>query len=110
MIEAGAFRDRVEIQTRTAASGPFHSGAGEWEISATRWCRRVPISTQYAMVLAQRGHDERAEWLVFRGELEIDIANTRFVLGDLYYRAIEPPEVRSSGRTSRVLISQEVQR
>jgi len=62
------------------------------------------------MVLAQRGHEERTERLMLRGELKIDIANTRFVLDGRYYRAIEPPEYNHRHNECTVLIAQEVQR
>lgn len=110
MMEAGSYRDRVEIQTRTATSGTFGSTVSDWATTETRWCRRAPVSAQYAMVLAQRGHTERVERLIFRGELEIEIADTRFALGSRYYRAIEPPEVETQKRASTVLIAQEVPR
>ena len=110
MMEAGSYRDRVTIQTRTAASGTFGSTVSEWATTETRWCRRAPVSAQYAMVLAQRGHTQRVERLFFRGELTVDIANTRFVIDGRNYRAIEPPEVETQKRMSTVLISQAVER
>jgi hypothetical protein len=110
MLAADVYRDRVEIETRTEPSGTFHENAGDWSLLATRWCRRTQVSSQYAMVLAQRGHEERVERLLFRGEMEFDIANTRFVLSGRYYRAIEPCEHDAESDETTVLIAQEVQR
>lgn len=110
MLPADVYRDRVDIETRTATDDTFGPSVSDWATTSTRWCRRAPVSMQYAMVLAQRGHEERAERLLFRGELEIDIANTRFVLSSRYYRAIEPPEYDAESNESTVLIAQEVQR
>jgi len=110
MLAADVYRDRIEIQTRTASEGTFGNDPSEWATTATRWCRRAQVSAQYAMVLAQRGHEERVERLIFRGELVVDIANTRFVFGTRYYRAIEPPEYDAEQAETTVLIAQEVQR
>lgn len=110
MLAADVYRDRVEVQTRTPNEGTFGNDPTEWATTATRWCRRALISAQYAMVLAQRGHEERVERLIFRGELVVDIANTRFVLASRYYRAIEPPEYDAETDESSLLIAQEVQR
>ncbi len=110
MLTADAYRDRITIETRTSVEGTFGATATEWSILTTRWARRVPVSAQYAMVLAQRGHEERVEHLILRGDLVIDIANTRFLINGRYYRAIEPPEHDVESNETTVLIAQEAQR
>ena len=110
-MDCGSYRDRVTIQTRETTAGALgRTVTADWSDSATRWCARVPVSVANQALLAQRGHQDVTDKLVFRGELVIDLANTRFVIRTQHFRPVAPPDVDTQKRTSSILVSLEVQR
>lgn len=83
--------NRVEVQTKTSNL----TGMGEvetWTTTATRWCRIMGIGIGME-IFEMRYMQERSQathTILFGGNLNFSIANTRFKQGTTYYIPLEP--------------------
>jgi head-tail adaptor len=104
-MEAGSFRDRIEIQTRTMTKGAMGPTASAWATLATRWGAVVPVSIANQAFLAQRGHSDVTKAVVLRGAVTVALGETmRFLIGGIAYLPVEKPEVDGRGRFTKVLV------
>lgn len=83
-------RHMVEIQRKKVVPGPLGSNV-EWETVERRRCAFTNVNTEGRAQFMQIGHSSVAGRLVFRGPIDIEMGEHRFVYQGEFYEAIEPP-------------------
>ncbi len=103
MRNPGIARDRVTIQTLTIEDGP--GGSTEtWDDTGSRWCRVVPLSVdaraQYGRVGSNTSHR-----IDFRGQVNLSLANNRFVWREKVLYPTDPPiDLDGLGRSTSIAV------
>ena len=86
----GRLRHRIEVQEKRETPGPLGPNI-EWVKVAERWGAFVEINLDGRAQYQQIGHSSVAGRLVFRGPLDLNMANHRFLYKGEYYETVEPP-------------------
>lgn len=89
------FKHRIAIQRKEQTDGPLGPTV-EWVDKEIRWGRFTYTSIEGRAKYQQIGHSAVAGTILFRGPVEIDMANHRFVFQGQHYEAIEPPVNRDT--------------